>query len=383
MFGIITNRVIKTPLFALGSENAKVINTPEIMWKDVKYLIAYVAPLAAFLGIYHQGIWSFSGIYVGFVLIPLLELIAPQSTANLSPREEKEKEVSVFFDVLLYLNVPILWSLIFYYFKTLAVGIPSGMLATYEVVGMTCSVGLIVGTIGINVAHELGHRQNWDEQLMAKALLLSALYMHFNIEHNRGHHKNVATDEDPASARYGETLYAFWLRSVVGGYLNAWALERERLTRAGKPVLSWQNEMIRFQVYQAGYLVVVGLLFNWWMTGFAVAIAVFGFLLLESVNYIEHYGLRRRRLPSGRYEPVQPNHSWNSNHEVGRIFLYELTRHSDHHYKATRKYQILRHFDQSPQLPFGYPTSILISLVPPLWFGLMNKKVQEQVIMDN
>jgi alkane 1-monooxygenase len=348
------------------------------MWKDAKYLIAYVAPLAAFLGLYYQGIWSFSGIYVGFVLIPLLELIAPETTANLTPQEEKKKEASLFFDVLLYLNIPILWGLIFYYFKTLAIGIPNGLLAPYEIVGMTCSVGLIVGTIGINVAHELGHRQNWDEQLMARILLLSSLYMHFNIEHNRGHHKNVATEEDPASARFGETLYAFWWRSVTGGYLNAWTLERERLKRAGKPILSWYNEMIRFQVYQVGYLTFVGLLFGWWMAGFAVAIAVFGILLLESVNYIEHYGMRRKRLPSGRYEPVQPHHSWNSNHEVGRIFLYELTRHSDHHYKATRKYQVLRHFDKSPQLPFGYPTSIIISLVPPLWFGLMNERVRKQ-----
>jgi len=212
--------------------------------------------------------------------------------------------------------------------------------------------------------------------LMAKALLLTALYTHFFIEHNRGHHKHVATDKDPASARFGESIYAFWLRSVTGSYRNAWRLESKRLQRQGLPFWSWRNEMIRFQVYQVLYLALVGLIFGWQMIGYALAIAVFGFLLLESVNYIEHYGLRRKEIAPGRYEKVQPWHSWNSNHEMGRIFLYELTRHSDHHYKASRKYQILRHFDESPQLPFGYPTSIVISLIPPLWFALMNGRVK-------
>ncbi len=343
------------------------------MKRDLKYLIAYVAPLSAFLALYFRGGWSFAGIYVGFVMIPLLELIGPRSDRNLTPEEEKKKAASFFFDLLLYLNVPILWGLIAYYFHTLAFQWEA--LATYEIVGLTLSVGLNVGTIGINVAHELGHRHRWYEQLMSKVLLLSALYMHFNIEHNRGHHKNVATDADPASARCGESLYAFWLRSVSGGYRNAWRLEGERLEKKKLPLISWYNEMIRFQVFQAGYLLTVGLIYGWWMIGFAVAIAVFGFLLLESVNYIEHYGLRRQLQPNGRYEKVRPVHSWNSDHEVGRIFLYELTRHSDHHFKASRKYQVLRHFDESPQLPFGYPTSILISLVPPLWFSLMNDRV--------
>ncbi len=342
------------------------------MWKDWKYLIAYVAPMAAFAGIYAQGIWSFGSIYVGFGLIPLLELITPAPTDNFSPAEEEARAKLVFFDILLYLNIPILYGLIGYYFYTLN----TQSLALYEVIGMTCSVGLIVGTIGINVAHELGHRVTRYEQVMAKVLLLPALYMHFFIEHNRGHHKNVATPRDPATARFGENLYHFWGRSVYGSYLNAWRLERNRLLKIGKHPWSWANEMIRFTVIQLGYLVAVGLAYNLMMVGFAVTIAVFGFLMLESVNYIEHYGLQRKKLSTGRYEKVMPKHSWNSDHEVGRIFLYELTRHSDHHYKATRKYQVLRHFDESPQLPFGYPMAILTALVPPIWFKVMNKRVK-------
>lgn len=343
------------------------------MLRDFKYLIAYIAPLAGYLGIYLGGIWSFGSIYIAFVAIPILEQLLPKSIENFAPEVESKKAVSRFFDVLLYLNIPILYGLIVYLFNTLA----TKNLQPYEMVGLICNVGLIVGTCGINVGHELGHRTNKWEQTLGKILLLPALYMHFFIEHNRGHHKNVATPLDPASARLGENVYAFWIRSVVGSYINAWKLEATRLRKVGKSPLSWSNEMLRFQVFQFTYLVVVALVYSWWMTGFAVAIAVFGFLLLECVNYIEHYGLIRKLLPDGHYEKVSPRHSWNSDHELGRIFLYELTRHSDHHYKATRKYQVLRHFEESPQLPLGYPTSILASLVPPLWFGIMNQRVSK------
>jgi len=242
---------------------------------------------------------------------------------------------------------------------------------------MTLNIGVLIGTIGINVAHELGHRSTQYEQFFAKALLLSGLYMHFFIEHNRGHHKNVATEEDPASARFGENVYTFWFRSITQSYLDAWRLEAQRLKRSGKNVISTDNQMIWYQIIQAVYLLSVGAIFGWGMILYAMSIALGGVILLETVNYIEHYGLRRKKLASGRYENVQPYHSWNSNHELGRIFLYELTRHSDHHFKATRKYQILRHFEESPQLPLGYPASMLLSLLPPLWFAYMNEKVKQ------
>ncbi|MEL6864422.1 MAG: alkane 1-monooxygenase [Bacteroidota bacterium] len=347
-------------------------------WKESKYLIAYLVPLAGFTGLYFGGWASLGTVYIGFVLIPLLEQWIPMDTSNFDERQEAERKRSRFFDWLLYLNLPFLYLLIIYYF----IRIQAGGLTNFEVVGMTLNVGLAVGTIGINVAHELGHRSTWHEQLMSKTLLLTALYMHFFIEHNRGHHKNVATDEDPASARFGETLYAFWWRSVTGSYQSAWALEAERLKRAGKANLSLDNQMLIFQLIQVAYLVTIGLIFSWAMVPYAIAIAISGFLLLETVNYIEHYGLRRKKLPSGRYELVREYHSWNSDHELGRIFLYELTRHSDHHYKANRKYQVLRHFDESPQLPYGYPASMLLSLVPPLWFSKMNKRVRDyQAVM--
>ena len=343
--------------------------------KDLKYIIAYLAPMAAFAGVYYGGIWSPAAVYLGFIFIPLLEFFTPNSEKNLTTEEENSKLKNYFFDILLYLNLPILYGLLWFYFSTIS----QGELTTFEIVGMTMGVGLIAGTIGINVAHELGHRNTWYEQWMSKAMLLSALYMHFFIEHNRGHHKNVATDEDPASARFGENLYAFWVRTTIGSYKHAWKLESDRLTAQNLSFWSIHNEMLRFQIIQVIYLLAIGWLFGWSMIFFAILVAVGGFLQLETVNYIEHYGLRRKRLDNGRYEPVRPRHSWNSNHEVGRIFLYELTRHSDHHFKANRKYQILRHMDESPQLDFGYPTSMIMSLIPPLWFAVMNKKVKQHM----
>jgi alkane 1-monooxygenase len=339
--------------------------------KDLKYLIAYMVPLSAWLALNWAGSWSWATVVLVFGILPVLELWTPQSVLNVAPEQEVSRAGVIFFDWMLYLNAPILFGITGYYLYIVSGNSLSGP----ELLGMTLSTGIVVGACGINVAHELGHRINRGEQFLSKLMLLPALYQHFFIEHNRGHHKNVATDLDPASARRGEIVYTFWVRSIVNSWLDAWAIEADRLKRDGKPVWSFHNEMARFQVYQFAWLVFVFILFGSKGLVGAICVALVGVLLLETVNYLEHYGLRRRLLASGHYEPVTPAHSWNSDHELGRIFLYELTRHSDHHYKATRKYQILRHLDQSPQLPYGYPTSLLMSLVPPLWFAVMHPKV--------
>lgn len=340
--------------------------------KDLKYLFAYLLPLSAMLGLWWQGAWSWAAVVLAFVLVPLAELLLPRSTANVPAEAEEPRSKIRLFDWLLYLNAPMLFGIVGWYLYIIS----NQSLVLSELLGLTLSTGLIVGANGINVAHELGHRSSPAEQALAKWMLLPALYQHFFIEHNRGHHKNVATEQDPASACLGEHLYAFWWRSVTGSWVNAWAIERERLEKETKPVLSWSNEMVRFGLYQTVWLAGILFIFGWKGLAGAVAVGVVGFLLLETINYIEHYGLRRRVLPSGRPEPVSPAHSWNSDHELGRIFLYELTRHSDHHYKSTRKYQILRHLDESPQLPFGYPASMLLALVPPVWFGVMNRYIK-------
>lgn len=342
--------------------------------RDLKYLLAYLLPASAVAALVLQGVWSWATVILAFVVLPLTELFLPRSTANVPASGEASRVRRRFFDWLLYLNAPLLFGVVFFYLRSVA----QCDLAWHEWLGLTLSAGIIVGANGINVAHELGHRNNPFEQALAKWMLLPALYQHFFIEHNRGHHKNVATDQDPASARLGENVYSFWSRSVGGSWRNAWTLERERLSREGRPILGWDNEMIRFSLFQLLWLGAVTGCLGWKGLVAALAVGTVGFLLLETINYIEHYGLRRRLLDTGRPEPVTPAHSWNSNHELGRIFLYELTRHSDHHYKATRKYQILRHLDESPQLPFGYPASMLLALLPPLWFRVMHPLLKEK-----
>jgi alkane 1-monooxygenase len=345
---------------------------------DWKYFLAYIIPLSGYVAVYAHGYWSLSTVLFAFGIMPTFEAIYQGNALNFSENEEEERNTSRFFDWMLYLNVPLLYGLVFLYFSTLS----TAPLSSLEIIGMTLSVGVVMSALGINVAHELGHRATHYEQTMAKTLLLPALYMHFFIEHNLGHHKNVATDADPASSRLNETMYAFWLRSTTESYKDAWRLETERLQKTGTAFWSIQNQMLCFQVIQLIYLSIIAWVWGIKIMLFAILIGIIGFLLLECVNYIEHYGLRRRVLPNGYYEKVLPRHSWNSDHDLGRIVLYELTRHSDHHFKSTRKYQVLRHFDESPQLPYGYPGSVLIAMIPPLWFRMMNKRVEQYQKLD-
>jgi len=255
-------------------------------------------------------------------------------------------------------------------------------LETYEIIGLVLSVGIVLGVNGINVAHELGHRLTSKERFLGKILLMPSLYMHFFIEHNFGHHLHAATKEDPATARYNQNMYSFWVTSVFRQYASAWKIQNNLLKNNNKSFFSVKNDMLWYIVIQSSYLGLIFFLFGSIGLWFAISVAVVGFLLLETVNYIEHYGLVRLKTESGRYERVKEIHSWNSNHVVGRIVLYELTRHSDHHYKSSKKYQLLECYGESPEMPFGYPTSMVIAFIPPLWFSVMNKRIPKKMIIN-
>jgi alkane 1-monooxygenase len=236
-------------------------------------------------------------------------------------------------------------------------------------------MGLLCGVFGINVAHELGHRTNKAEQWMAKALLLTSQYIHFFIEHNKGHHKNVATHEDPSSARLNESVFVFYPRTIIFSYISAWKIATDEMKKKNR---SWlQNEMLQAQLIQLAFIILIYSLFGLKVMLFYIAAAFMGILLLECVNYIEHYGLSRSKKESGMYERAMPHHSWNSNHVIGRLMLFELSRHSDHHYMASRKYQILRHFDHSPQMPTGYPGMMILAHIPPIWFWVMHRNMEQ------
>lgn len=338
----------------------------------LKYTLVYIIPGVVLFSLLQPNGWAFTALVVVFGVLPALEMLLPSSTANMSAAEEEVAKKDRLYDLILYSLVPIQWALlVFFLLRISEPGLP-----LLVKVGFTTAFGMACGVLGINAAHELGHRPTKHEQLMSKLLLLTTLYMHFFIEHNRGHHKHVSTDEDPASSRYGEVLYTFFFRTITGSWLSAWKLERTRLQRKGQPFLSWHNEMLRFQVVQAALVAAVWLLFGAEVMGWFLAAALIGILLLETVNYIEHYGLRRRK-KGATYERVLPVHSWNSNHPLGRLILLELTRHSDHHYMASRKYQVLRHFHESPQMPTGYPGMMVLSFFPPLWFRVMHKRIEQ------
>lgn len=341
--------------------------------RPLKYLLAYSLPALAYLAFHSHGWVTFAPMIEAFVLIPLFEVFLSPSKGNLSEIEEEMIKEDPVYDWMIYVIVPITFFLAFDFFTAIQeIG-----LTTTEKVGRITSMGMICGTLGINVGHELGHRKKSFERVLAKMLLLSSFYMHFYIEHNRGHHKNVSTPEDPASAQYGQAVFGFWFKSIVRSYFSAWRLEFDRMHKIGQSWFSLKNQMLIFQLIQLGVALFIGSYFGWIVMGYYLLAALMGILLLETVNYIEHYGLTRKRVSEGRYERVMPHHSWNSNHPVGRLMLFELSRHSDHHYLASRKYQVLKNYEEAPSMPTGYPGMMVLALFPPLWFQVMHGQMKK------
>ncbi len=251
-----------------------------------------------------------------------------------------------------------------------------GGLGIVSQIGLTISLGVVTG-IGINTAHELGHKKDGDERWIAKITLAPAMYGHFYIEHNRGHHVRVATPEDPASGRFGETFWEFLPRSVWGSLKSSWELEKTRLHRLGKSPWTIKNDLLNAWLMTVVLFGVLTAVFGWYVLPFLIVQGIFGFSLLESVNYLEHYGLLRQKTASGRYERCAPKHSWNSDRLTTNVFLYHLQRHSDHHANPTRRYQTLRSFEESPILPAGYAALIPLTYFPYGWRKLMDHRVLE------
>lgn len=342
------------------------------MFKYIKYLNPLVLYALAILSFTNTGLWCWLPMIFSWIFIPTVELFLNPNTKNMTTAEEEFAKADKAYDYLLYLVVFLQMPTLFFFLYSFG----EADLRTVDIVGRVATMGMLCGTFGINVAHELGHRNNKFEQTLAKILLLSSLYMHFFIEHNKGHHKNVATPNDPSSARYNEWIYLFYFRTIVYSYLSAWHIAGAETTKKGKAVFSIYNEMIQMQLIQIAFVAIIYFVFGPWVMLYFLAAAFMGILLLETVNYIEHYGLQRKSTGDNKFERALPQHSWNSNHPIGRMMLFELSRHSDHHYLASRKYQILQHHEDAPQLPTGYPGSMLLSLVPPLWFTIMNKKIK-------
>ncbi len=338
----------------------------------IKYLVPFILFAGANLSYRSSGIYCWLSVLFSFLLIPSLEIILPAHKQNLSAEDEVLLKNNRLYDWVLYIAFALQLFSVFQFL----IHISDPSLALGDRMGRIITAGLLAGIFGINLAHELGHRVNKFEQTMAKILLSTSLYMHFFIEHNKGHHTHVSTPSDPSTAKYQQSVYAFFFQTIPGTYQSAWRIMMHDLRKQGKGFWCFQNEMLLFTVFQLVLLVGIYQVFGSMTCVYFILTALIGVLLLEAVNYIEHYGLMREMKETGRYGRVMPFHSWNSNHMLGRILLFELSRHSDHHFSASRKYQILRHHEGAPQMPTGYPGMLILALIPPLFFRIMDRQME-------
>ena len=341
--------------------------------KALKYFSISILPITVFIAFTNYGWLTFLPLFTFFGLIPFLELFFNPNKENFTKDEEQKEKENNIYTAILYATVPVQIFFLGWFF----IVIQEVDLTNFEFFGRISAMGLMCGAIGLNVGHELGHRNNRFDEFLGEILLLTSLNTHFLPYHNAGHHFNVATPKDAATARKGEILYFFWIRSHFTSYFQAWEAENNRLKNSEKSWFHIQNRMI---IYTLCNIFLVGGIYFFFgsfvMLAFLAA-AIFGILQLETVNYIEHYGLLRKQNEHGRYERVKRTHSWNSDHVIGQVMLFNLSRHSDHHYNGSKHYQLLKTLPESPQMPTGYPGMMLLSLFPPLWFLVMHKKLQE------
>ncbi len=338
--------------------------------KGLKYLLVFVLPIATYISFTSLGVLTYLPAFIVFGIVPLLELFFKADSKNFDKETAQLEKENNLYSWILYLTVPVQIGMLIFYFYAIQEPISNA-----EYIGRILSMGLLCGILGINVGHELGHRQNKTAQFLGELMLLTSLNTHFLPYHNGGHHFNVATLEDAATARKNEPLYLFWIRSHFSSYKQAWQLEMRRLQSENKNVFAWQNKMVNYTMASILLLFWIYYFFGGFVLLSFIFAAIIGILQLETVNYIEHYGLLRQKNAYGRYEKVRHHHSWNSDHIVGRLVLFNLSRHSDHHYNGSKPYQILKSIPESPQMPTGYPGMMILALIPPLWFRHMNAKI--------
>jgi len=350
-------------------------------WRDAKrylWILGLTMPLLPFLAVgLHQltgwGVWLWLGPIVILGIVPLIDWAAGLDPSNPPDSVIKALEQDRYYRWLTYLFLPLQYAgfaLAFWYIAT-------GDLTLVNKIGLAVTVGFI-GGLGINTAHELGHKKEAHERWLSKIALAQSCYGHFYIEHNRGHHVRVATPADPASSRVGESFYRFWPRTVFGSLASAWELESRRYSRRGQLPFRIGNDVINALLMTLALWAVMVVWLGPGIIPFLLIQAFIAITLLEAVNYLEHYGMLREIVGvpgKERYERVEPRHSWNSNNIATNVLLYHLQRHSDHHAHPTRRYQALRDEKGAPALPTGYASMILLALVPPMWNRIMDPRV--------
>ena len=350
-----------------------------IEWRDTKrwlWFISIVPPLlpvlcyAAYYQTNQSVYWVWGLILFSYVLIPVLDVLLGEDSNNPPEAVVNQLADDPYYTRLLYLAVAA-------YFLSFAVSIAffaNAPLPFWAQLLVAINAGMVSGT-SLTVGYELGHKSGRWEQIAARLINGLSWYGHFTREHNSGHHVQVATPEDSASARFNESLYAFMTREIPHGIRRGLRIERERLTKRGLPFWHWKNEIL--QCYAVSVLIAVICLatIGWITIPFLLVHNYFSWMQLTLANYVEHYGLKRQVRPDGKYEPCEPRHSWNTNHIFSNLLLFHLQRHSDHHANPMRPYQALRDFSELPRLPSGYPGCFVLASIPPLWFRVMNPKV--------
>jgi alkane 1-monooxygenase len=351
-----------------------------IVYRDKKkylWLLSTSLPILAAFGAWiyqrtNQEWTLFIPIICIYVIIPLLDFVFSVDQSNPPEESVPALEKNAYYRWVTYLMLPIHFFSLYYVLNFIV----HNDLALWIIALLIYTLG-VFGGLAVNLGHELGHKKNRMDKNFAKLALASAGYGHFNIEHNAGHHRDVATPEDSASSKYGENIYQFALREIPGGVKRAWRIEKSRLKCKGQSFWSVDNQILHsyaltiiiytLLTYALGWLALIILLLHapivWWQ--------------LTSANYIEHYGLLRQKESNGKYEKCLPKHSWNSNHLVSNLVLFHLQRHSDHHANPARHYQSLRDFPEAPQLPAGYMGMFVLAFIPSLWRKVMDPKVLE------
>ncbi len=360
-------------IFVAKSENGETV-----AWADRKrylWVFSVIAPaIPGLCGLVLLAggavIWAAIPLIFFFGIVPLLDIFFGEDFSN--PPEEVVETLSqdTYYRFLLFASIPIFYLSFF----AVAIAVATPGLPIWAFMLLTISTGVASGA-GLTVGHELGHKQNKLDRFGAKLINALTGYGHFTIEHNQGHHVMVATPEDPASARFGESIYRFALREIPETAKRGWVLEARRLEKSGHSFWSVYNDILQGYVIAIAIAVALVSAYGWIMLPFLIIHHVFGWLQLTQANYVEHYGLKRERKDNGRYVACEPHHSWNTNHIVSNLMLFHLQRHSDHHANPMRPYQSLRNFEELPRLPSGYPGCFGLAAVPPLWFSIMNPKV--------
>lgn len=343
-------------------------------WFWVQSVIYPLQPLVA-LGLHamtNNEAWILLLFLSNYLIAPLIDWLIGEDNNNPPEEVVMQLDRDRYYRRLTYIVVPLHFLALIgaTWYAT------SQQLSEWAFVVLALYTGL-AGGLAINTAHELGHKNSKLEKILAKIVLAIPAYGHFTIEHNRGHHKFVATPRDPSSARMGENIYRFALREIPGAMAGAWAIEKERLSNRGKPAWHPNNQILQSYAMSALIAGALMLAFGWTALPFLLIQCVFAYWQLTSANYIQHYGLLRRSGYNGKPERCEAHHSWNSNYVFSNLLLFHLERHSNHHTHPLRRYQSLRHFADLPRLPNGYFGMYVLAYLPWLWFKVMDKRLME------